>query len=469
MSSSLLLVLIVVVWLFVLAPLVINTRQPIRRTSDALGRTRLLHQGGESVPTRRRRPTLSERDVRRGGEEIDESLETVDAEYAESDARGRRFADLDDDILIDDVSDDRVTADRGRGRGRGSDDDAAEVPAVVEGDVVYELEPAEARTAESLEDAEVEAAEVGEAEDAENSEVESLDDASVADDVADDVAIARRVTVEGEDAEGEDAEQTDELSETDEAPASIGAARPVADRIPDDARAYLTPEDFLVVDDETAADEIAAEAGTDESAAADSEVDADERAGAVSDADADVYADDAAEDHADHVDAEYEPSDAEVDDVLTDDDLAFAERRRGRGGFDPVTDARYAETRFARRRRSVAALAAFIVVGVMLGALVGGWTWWVPLAGAGLMVLYLVYLRRTVLAENDLRARRIRRMKMARLGVRNSEDEELGVPERLRRPGAVVVELDDEDPDFADLPYSTYEYPEEDVRRASGQ
>ena len=95
--------------------------------------------------------------------------------------------------------------------------------------------------------------------------------------------------------------------------------------------------------------------------------------------------------------------------------------------------------------------------------------WWLPLAGTGLMVLYLVYLRRTVIAEKELRARRIRRMKMARMGVRNSEDEELGIPERLRRPGAVVVELDDEDPDFADLPYATHEFPEEDIRRAAGQ
>ena len=110
MSSSLLLVLIVVVWLFVLAPLVVNTRQPIRRTSEALGRTRLLHQGGESVATRRRRPTLTERDVRKPGEEVDESLETVDAELDDlrddaviGDARGRD--DLDDDILIDDLDD----------------------------------------------------------------------------------------------------------------------------------------------------------------------------------------------------------------------------------------------------------------------------------------------------------------------------------------------------------------------------
>src|SRR5699024_7753260 len=77
MSSSLLLVLIVVVWLFVLAPLVVNTREPIRRTSEGLGRTRLLHRGGESVPTRRRRPALSERDIRRGDDDADESLETV--------------------------------------------------------------------------------------------------------------------------------------------------------------------------------------------------------------------------------------------------------------------------------------------------------------------------------------------------------------------------------------------------------
>ena len=254
--------------------------------------------------------------------------------------------------------------------------------------------------------------------------------------------------------------------------------RSVADAHAADVRAYLSPEDFLVVDDATA---VTADSGAD--ATADSD-DADAAAtsdGAAKAADRDEAAlidDDEARgdsdgttaDAVDSADSVERAGDADdFDDTLTDDDLAFAERRRGRGGFDPVSDARYSETRFARRRRSVGVLAAFIVAGVILGALVGGWTWWVPLAGAGLMVLYLVYLRRTVIAENELRARRIRRMKMARLGVRNSEDEELGVPERLRRPGAVVVELDDEDPDFADLPYATYEFPEEDIRRAAGQ
>ena len=441
MSSSLLLVLIVVVWLFVLAPLVVNTRQPIRRTSEALGRTRLLHQGGESVATRRRRPTLSERDVRTPDEEVDESLETVDAEFddardadRDSGRRADRARDLDDDILIDDL-----------------DDARADVPAVVEGDVVYELEPGAsgARTAESLDDEAV-ADDPGDSGSGADSAADSLDDDG-------------RVAAAAASDSGADADS--------DADSDAHAA---------DVRAYLSPEDFLVVDDATA---VTADSGTGADATADSD-DADAAAtsdGAAKAADRDEAAlidDDEARgdsdgttaDAVDSADSVERAGDADdFDDTLTDDDLAFAERRRGRGGFDPVSDARYSETRFARRRRSVGVLAAFIVAGVILGALVGGWTWWVPLAGAGLMVLYLVYLRRTVIAENELRARRIRRMKMARLGVRNSEDEELGVPERLRRPGAVVVELDDEDPDFADLPYATYEFPEEDIRRAAGQ
>lgn len=466
MSSSLLLVLIVVVWLFVLAPLVVNTRQPIRRTSEALGRTRLLHQGGESVATRRRRPTLSERDVRTPDEEVDESLETVDAEFddardadRDSGRRADRARDLDDDILIDDL-----------------DDARADVPAVVEGDVVYELEPGAsgARTAESLDDEAVADDPVDSGSDYEagaDSAADSLDD--------DGRVAAAADSDSGADADSDADSDAVTKAETD-AERADGTAerRSVADAHAADVRASLSPEDFLVVDDATA---VTADSGAD--ATADSD-DADAAAtsdGAAKAADRDEAAlidDDEARgdsdgttaDAVDSADSVERAGDADdFDDTLTDDDLAFAERRRGRGGFDPVSDARYSETRFARRRRSVGVLAAFIVVGVILGALVGGWTWWVPLAGAGLMVLYLVYLRRTVIAENELRARRIRRMKMARLGVRNSEDEELGVPERLRRPGAVVVELDDEDPDFADLPYATYEFPEEDVRRAAGQ
>ena len=56
MSSSLLIILLVVVWLFVLAPMLIRSRNPIRRTGDALAQTRTLYSGGSRrlVPSRGR-------------------------------------------------------------------------------------------------------------------------------------------------------------------------------------------------------------------------------------------------------------------------------------------------------------------------------------------------------------------------------------------------------------------------------
>ena len=46
-------------------------------------------------------------------------------------------------------------------------------------------------------------------------------------------------------------------------------------------------------------------------------------------------------------------------------------------------------------------------------------------------------------------------MARARLGVENPHDREYDVvPSRLRRPGAVVLEIDDEDPIFEHLDYA---------------
>ena len=42
----------------------------------------------------------------------------------------------------------------------------------------------------------------------------------------------------------------------------------------------------------------------------------------------------------------------------------------------------------------------------------------------------------------------------ARQGVRNTEDDELGVPDRLIRPGAVILETDEDDPAFSNLEYA---------------
>ena len=49
----------------------------------------------------------------------------------------------------------------------------------------------------------------------------------------------------------------------------------------------------------------------------------------------------------------------------------------------------------------------------------------------------------------------MQRMARSRLGVENTDDREFDlVPSRLRRPGSVVLEIDDEDPIFEHLDYA---------------
>ena len=89
------------------------------------------------------------------------------------------------------------------------------------------------------------------------------------------------------------------------------------------------------------------------------------------------------------------------------------------------------------------------VVAVVLALLTVPAVWWFAGGSVLLLAAYLMYLRRQVKLEESLRRRRIERMRRARLGVESREDDELSiVPPRLRRPGAVVLEIDDEDPAF---------------------
>ena len=99
--------------------------------------------------------------------------------------------------------------------------------------------------------------------------------------------------------------------------------------------------------------------------------------------------------------------------------------------------------------------------------------WWVCGTATGITVLYLAYLRRQTRIEEKVRRRRMHRMARARLGVENAADREFDVvPSRLRRPGAVVLEIDDEDPIFEhldyDIPVRAYGWPR-DLPRAVGQ
>ena len=143
-----------------------------------------------------------------------------------------------------------------------------------------------------------------------------------------------------------------------------------------------------------------------------------------------------------------------MDTDLSEDEVEFAQRRLGRGGWDPVAEKEKSATRYQRRQRTLLGLAVAVVLTVALGIVVGGWTWWLAAVAGVLTVAYLIALRSHVRQEQALMRRRVRHLRRARLGVRNAEDEELKIPRNLRRPGAVVVEIDDESPDFVHLPLS---------------
>lgn len=142
------------------------------------------------------------------------------------------------------------------------------------------------------------------------------------------------------------------------------------------------------------------------------------------------------------------------DDEITEDDIDYLASHQGRGIYNPVASRQLAEQRQARRRRVLLVLVAVSVLSLIGAVALSGALWIVTLAGAALTGMYLYSLRKQTLAERELQRRRLARMRRARLGVRNTDDRELGVPDRLRRPGAVVVESDDDDPEFAALEYA---------------
>ncbi|KAA0023792.1 divisome protein SepX/GlpR [Antrihabitans cavernicola] len=126
--------------------------------------------------------------------------------------------------------------------------------------------------------------------------------------------------------------------------------------------------------------------------------------------------------------------------------------RRGRGGFDPEADAIARAERYAFRQRAVLGLVLATILTAALAVVISSTMWWVCGLAAMVLVGYLSYLRKQVRMEEDIRRRRMARLSRARLGVESRSDDELKlVPARLRRPGAVVLEVDDEDPVFDHL------------------
>ncbi|MDU6479636.1 MAG: hypothetical protein E6534_07375, partial [Corynebacterium kroppenstedtii] len=147
---------------------------------------------------------------------------------------------------------------------------------------------------------------------------------------------------------------------------------------------------------------------------------------------------------------------SEYDDIaVTDEDRAYVDRRRGRGVYDPELAERNARRRFTQRKRVLFGLAAVTVVLLVLGFVFGGAMWAGAVVGAVATGVYLAFLRKQAIEEQRLAARRLRRMRRARMGVRNAEDDhdDRAVSSRLRRPAGTVIETNDTDPELAELEY----------------
>ncbi len=134
------------------------------------------------------------------------------------------------------------------------------------------------------------------------------------------------------------------------------------------------------------------------------------------------------------------------------------------------TAAAVSARKFRFRRRAVTTMVLGLVISASLAYSLTPALWSVFAVVAGLTAVYLGYLRRQTRIEDRLRRRRMQRMARSRYGVENTHDHEFNVtPSRLRRPGAAVLEIDDEDPIFEHLGYAPAAYHEYDLPRASGQ
>ena len=147
------------------------------------------------------------------------------------------------------------------------------------------------------------------------------------------------------------------------------------------------------------------------------------------------------------------------------------------------TAAAVSARKYRFRKRVLMVMAALMMLSAVLSFTVSPALWWSCGAVATVTVLYLAYLRRQTRIEAQVRRRRSQRMARVRPvadeqpAPRSPEVDFTEFPTRVQRPGAVVLDIDDEDPAFDHLdevPYSRRYYgrpqaPSRDLPRASGQ
>lgn len=414
MSVGPAIILLIVIWLFVLAPWLLRGQRPMSHTGEGFDDTRVLFEGGSGDVPNRRRPKSTAGDARRFGARAgaDSAAGTGAGTATDTAKRGGVHDDADDEYeLVVPATDSEHSRDHA------PEGSARPVSDVVDGEVVEEIDAAD-NEAEKADSEKANATEIEAETDAEN-------------------ASAEEVASEIADAEAE-AVEADVVSTRFEVKAPLAADAYAYDD------SYTSPVDLLYPGAVDADDEFPRD---------DQQRDTAESEGAGPEAEATHEPAHAAADEAvDEAVDETEGGAIDRGQELSAEELAFAQRRLGRGGWDPVADKKASTDRYQRRQRTLIILAVIAVGAVALGIVLGGW-WWTPAVVAGVAVtLFLIALRTQVRQEQALRARRIRQLRRARLGVRNAADEELAIPRQLRHPGAIVLEADDESPDFDYLP-----------------
>ncbi|WP_460356403.1 divisome protein SepX/GlpR [Mycobacterium sp. ZZG] len=147
------------------------------------------------------------------------------------------------------------------------------------------------------------------------------------------------------------------------------------------------------------------------------------------------------------------------------DSMSEARRRRRESTMAAAVSAR----KYRFRARTIAVMGVLLLTSAVAAFTWSSSMWWVCGAVGVVTALYLAYLRRQTRIEEQLRRRRAQRLARSRLGVENTSDPEFDVtPARLRRPGAAVLEIDDEDPAFEHLDYAPFSR-HYDLPRAAGQ
>ncbi len=144
------------------------------------------------------------------------------------------------------------------------------------------------------------------------------------------------------------------------------------------------------------------------------------------------------------------PSDTELE---LADSLSAARKRR----HESKTGAAVSARKYKFRKRMLTVMAVLVIASVATAYTLAPVMWWASAAISAMTLFYLAYLRRQTRIEERLRRRRAQRIARSRLGVENTDDREFDVvPSRLRRPGSVVLEIDDEDPIFEHLDYAPF-------------